>query len=224
MLRKFTYILVILLSCSSCEYRSATDYYELALDLEKKGEYEKAIKYLDKAIEKKPHFRPAVLNRGADKSMLGDYSGAITDYNKLLSFDPDNTIALMNIGNNYKRLKQYEEAIEYYNKAIQTKGAINSDNSYVQIRDEWEIDEDYNIRKFEIQYERGITYMYLNKYNLAIDDFKEAIKYGYQLPDVASWLGEAYYKIKDTLQAKKYLTYAANQGLIDAEELLTKLK
>jgi tetratricopeptide (TPR) repeat protein len=196
----------------------------MALDLEKDGKYEEAIKYLDKAIDKKPNLRPAVLNRGADKSMIGDYKGAIEDYEKLLRFDSDNTIALMNIGNNYKRLDQYEKAVKYYSKSIQTKGAIESDSSYFHIRKDWEMDEDYHIRKFEIQYERGITYMHLKKYNLAIIDLKQAVKYGHELPDAASWLGEAYYRLNDTIQAKKYLTYASNQGLIDAEELLKKLE
>ncbi|TSE02338.1 tetratricopeptide repeat protein, partial [Aquimarina algiphila] len=112
MLKNLIHIILIVF-CSSCDLRTAEDYYNLAYDLEEKGKFQEAIKFLDKAIEKRPNFRPALLNRGGDKSILEDYEGAIKDYEKILEFDSDNTLALMNIGNNFKRLNQYEKAINY---------------------------------------------------------------------------------------------------------------
>ncbi|WP_187388280.1 tetratricopeptide repeat protein [Seonamhaeicola marinus] len=222
---RIIYMLLTFTICFSCNLKTAEDYYDIAFDLEEKGEYEKAIPFLDKAIEKKPRFRPALINRGADKSEIGDYKGAIKDYQKIIAFDPKNTLVLMNIGNNYKRLKQYNKSIYFYTKALQTKGAIKSDSTYLVINspNEWDKDSDYFVRKYKIEFERGISYVYSKKYELAIKDLEQPIKYNYETPDALSWIGESYYHLKDTLNARKFLTQASKYGLIDAKELLEKM-
>jgi len=209
----------------SCDLKTAEDYFYIAFDLEEKGEYEKAIPFLDKAIEKKPRFRPALINRGADKSAIGDFNGAIEDYQKILEFDPENTMVLMNIGNNYKRLKQYEKSIDFYTKALETKGAIKSDSTYLVINflNEWDKDSYYYVRKYEIEFERGISYAYLKKHRLAIKDLEQSIKYNYEKPDALCWAGESYFYLNDTLNARKILTQASKYGCIEAKELLKKM-
>ncbi|MCG2432131.1 tetratricopeptide repeat protein [Aequorivita xiaoshiensis] len=226
MLKNLIYITIISIYISSCDLKSADDYYNIAFDLEENGDYEKAIPFLDKAIEKRPEFRPALINRGADKSIIGDYNGAIEDYQKIIEFDPKNTMVLMNIGNNYKKLKQYEKSIEFYTKALNTKGAIKSDSTYLMINlpNEWDKDSDYYVRKYDIKYERGISYVYLKKYNLAVKDLEEAVKYVEDFPNAMSWLGEAYYHLNDTVNARKYLTQASKYGMLDAKDLLEKLE
>lgn len=149
--KNFIYILLILIFFSSCDLKTAVDYYNLAYDLEEKGQYEKAIEFLDKAIEKKSNFRPALLNRGADKSEIGDFNGAIEDYEKILEFDPDNTLVLGNIGNNYKRLGQQEKAIEYYNRALNTSGALkNSSEFNLKFYNSFDNDFDYNVPEYQL--------------------------------------------------------------------------
>ncbi|HHH53539.1 MAG TPA: tetratricopeptide repeat protein, partial [Bacteroidetes bacterium] len=119
--KNLIYILSISILFSSCDFKTAEDYYDLAYELEEQGKYKEAIVFLDKAIEKKPDLKPALLNRGADKSALNDYSGAIKDYELILKYDSDNTLALMNIGNNYKRLKDYKKSVEFYTEALNSK-------------------------------------------------------------------------------------------------------
>ncbi|MDH7445985.1 tetratricopeptide repeat protein [Aquimarina sp. 2201CG14-23] len=218
--------MLILLLLSSCDYRTAEDYYDLAYELEEQGKYIEAIKLLNKAIEKKPDLKPALLNRGADKSALKDYIGAIDDYELILKYDVDNALALTNIGNNYKRLKDYQKSVEFYTKALKSKGAIKSDSIYLEINfsNEWDKESDYYVRKYEIEFERGISYVYLKEYSNGIKDLEQAIKYNYRLPDAFSWIGEAYYKLNDTLNAKKFLSEASKYGMLDAKELLKKIK
>ena len=219
------YILSISLLLSSCDFKTAEDYYDLAYELEEQGKYEEAIVFLDKAIEKKPDLKPALLNRGADKSALNDYKGAIKDYELILKYDSDNTLALMNIGNNYKRLKDYKKSVEFYTEALNSKGAIKSDSIYLEINfpNEWDKESDYYVRKHEIEFERGISYVYLKDYTNGIKDLEQAIKYNFELPDALSWTGQAYYELKDTLNARKFLTEASKYGMIDAKELLEKI-
>ncbi|WP_026935052.1 tetratricopeptide repeat protein [Christiangramia echinicola] len=225
MLKQIFYILILIV-LSGCDFATPEEYYNEAYELEEQGRFEEAIQILDKAIEKRPDFKPALLNRGADKSILRNYKGAIEDYKQILAYDSDNTLALINIGNNYKRLEDYKNSIYYYNKALNSKGAIKSDSTYIKInlQNQREQESDYFIRQYEIEFERGVSFMYLKKYHLAIQDLKQAIKYNFEAPDAASWIGQAYYHLNDTLKAKKYLKFASKQGLLDAEELLKKLK
>ena len=225
MQEKPIYILIISLLFCSCDFTTAEQYYDMAYELEEKEKYAEAIPYLDKAIEKKADFKPALLNRGADKSMLNDYNGAITDYETILKYDADNTQALLNIGNNYKRLKNYEKSIKYYTQALSTKGAIKNDSTYLVINmpNQWESETDYYVRKYEIQYERGISYVYEKKYDLAIADLLEALKYVDDYPNAMSWIGEVYYHSNDTINARKYLSQASKYGMLEAEELLKKM-
>ena len=224
--KNIIYISLILILFSSCDFKSARDYYDLAYELEEQGKYKEAIVYLDKAIEKKPDLKPALLNRGADKSELKDYKGAINDYELILKYDSDNTLALMNIGNNYKRLKNYKKSVEYYTMALKSKGAIKSDSIYLEINfpNEWEKEADYYVREHEIEFERGISYVYLKEYSNGVNDLMQAIKYKHELPDALSWTGQAYYELNDTLNARKFLTKATEYGMIDAKELLEKIK
>ncbi|WP_299444361.1 tetratricopeptide repeat protein, partial [uncultured Aquimarina sp.] len=219
MKRNLIQIFAIFLLFCSCDLKTAEQYYDLAFELEEKGKYAEAIPYLDKAIEKKPDFKPALLNRGADKSILKNYDGAIDDYKQILKYDSDNTIALMNIGNNYKRLKDYKKSVEFYNKALKTKGAIKSDSTYLVINftNYKEKESDYYVRKYEIEYERGISHAYLKNYELAIKDLEQSIKYNYELPDALSWIGEVYYQLNDTINARKFLAMASDYGMLDAK-------
>ena len=113
---KYTLFLLIL-TLTSCDNRLSNYYNSQAEKLEAKGKYEEAIVLLDKAVEKNPQNRYALMNRGVDKSMLEDYEGAIEDYSKIIEFDPDNTLAYLNRGRCKARLDNYIEAIEDFNKA-----------------------------------------------------------------------------------------------------------
>ena len=220
------YIFLIILLFISCDLRTAEDYYDLAYILEEQGKYNEAIKMLDKAIKKKPDLKPALLNRGADKSLLKNYKGAIADYLKILQYDSDNTLVLMNIGNNYKRLDEDNKAIKFYNKALKTKGALKSDSIYgiLRLNNEWENDSDYYVKQYEILYERAIAYVNTNQHELAIIDFEKAIKYNYEKASALNWVGESYLKLNDTINAMKYLNKAVKFGIIDPKESLKKLE
>lgn len=219
------YIIIILFFFSACNSKTAEEFFDMAFEFEENREYIKAIKSLDKAIEKKPEFRPALLNRGYYKFLLNDYNGAIEDYLKIITFDPHNTMALMNIGNNLKRLNKYRESVHFYIRALNTSGAkkYQKISFNCNILNEFDVDCDYHVYKYEIEYERGVSFFYLEKYALAINDFKNAIEYNYYLSDALYWTGKSYYHLNDTLEAKKHLLKAAKYGNIKAKDLLKKI-
>src|SRR3954465_14131839 len=102
---------LLLLILPACHLRSSEYYRKKANKLEEEKKYKEAVEFLDLAVERNPENIKALLDRGADKSMLKDYKGAIKDYSQVTKIDPDNTLALYNSGLNKWRLDDFAESI-----------------------------------------------------------------------------------------------------------------
>lgn len=229
MREKLIYILIFFVLFSSCDFTSAEEYYSQAFEYEEAKNYEKAIELLDKAIDKKEKFRPALLNRGYYKSEIGDLKGGIDDYLKLLKFDSDNTAALFNIGNNYSVLGEHEKAILFYSKALQTEGALkswaSSDGGPLAINLNFDLkrfdsDMDYNVLDCEIYFERGLEYLNAEQYDNAISDFEKSLKADNAKRDCYFLLGKAFIGKKDSLNACENFIKSAKLGDKEAREIL----
>ena len=115
------------------------------------GDYESAIKDLNKAIVIKPRSLYAHYNRGLYKQRLGDYESAIDDYTKSIDIFPTSD-SLYWRARLKEELGDYEEALVDYNEAIK----INPSDS-----------DNFN--------SRGVLYRRkLKNYPLAFEDFKKA--------------------------------------------------
>ena len=123
--RKFAILGLFLLCLVSCDFRSSDYYFSKAEQLQAEDKYAEAIILLDKVIAKNPQNIYALLNRGANKSMLNDYRGAIDDYSKVIEIDSMNTLAFFNRGLVKQRKEDYHSAIEDFYRAIKTKGSEN---------------------------------------------------------------------------------------------------
>jgi tetratricopeptide (TPR) repeat protein len=231
MREKLIYILIFGVILSSCDFYSADEYYNQAFEYEEKGDLETAIELLDKAIEKKSDFRPALLNRGYYKTELGNLDGGIMDYKKILEFDSDNTLALYNIGINYQELEKPKKAIKYFTKALNTSGALtsfaNSNSGTLGLRtnldfDTLDNDNDFEVHKCEIQFSRGVNFFFNKEYNRAIADFENSIKANYNKASSHFFLGGIYQEMDDLNNACKNFTISANLGDLDAKEKLKK--
>ena len=222
MQKKIIAISIIALILYSCDFTTATEYYNLSVDYQEKGNYKKEQELLEKVLEKEPKFRPALFNHGANNSEFGNYEEAINDYQKIIDFDPDNTLVLMAIGNNYKRLEKYDTAVFYYNKALKTKGAFKSDTIYIELNmmNEFDKDNEYYVQKCVIEYERGLAYLNNGKYDLAINDFKNTIEADYEKPISYYWIGEAYIGLKDSTNICQSFIKSAKLGFEDAKDKL----
>jgi len=222
MRKKHIGILLIPLICYSCDFTSASEYYNESIYYQEKGDLKKEQELLEKVLEKDPKFRPALLNHGANNSDFGNYEEAIRDYQKIIDFDPENTLVLMAIGNNYKRLEKYERSISYYNKALKTKGALRSDTIYFELKwmDEFDKDNEYYVRKHVIHYERGLAYLDSEHYELAIADFQRTIAANYEKPISYYWIGEAYIGLKDSTEICNNFISSAKLGIEEAKDKL----
>jgi len=105
------------------------------------GQYEKAIDYLNKAINLNPNYAEPYYNRGTVYGRLGQFQRTIDDCSEALRLKPDYVNAYNNRGNAYAALGLYPRAIEDYNKAILLMPDyipvyINRGNAYLKSGDE----------------------------------------------------------------------------------------
>ncbi len=81
-----------------------------------------------------------------------DFKSAIKDFEKIMEIDSTNFISCFNLGKLYERTEEFYKSLDYYSKAIQLK-------------------KDYST----LYLNRGFIYLKLEKYDLAIIDFKQSL-------------------------------------------------
>lgn len=105
----FTTIILILIT-ANCFCQSATYFYNKGRDLANIGEFTKAIKEFDKAIEADPIFSKAYNYRGLMKENTGDSRGAVADFSKTIELTPNFVAAYHSRGMSYLRLGMFDDA------------------------------------------------------------------------------------------------------------------
>ncbi len=83
------------------------------------GEYESALRDMDKGINLNPNDPIAYYNRGSTHRKFGHYKVAISDYSKCIEFAPKKHGAFSLRGTCYEKLGQIEKALGDYNTAIE---------------------------------------------------------------------------------------------------------
>ena len=116
-----------------------TAYFCLAnLIKEKDGQFEKAKKYFEKAIEINPKYLEAEVNLGALFYNAGDNEKALTHYKKAIEIDPNSVLAYSNITNIYiAQLDNFEKAINSSIKALKidlTSRTLKSGITFFQLK------------------------------------------------------------------------------------------
>ena len=223
---RYSILSLLILLFLSCDLTPSGEYFNRARDLEIEGKYKKANALLDKAIEKNPKFRAALLNRGVNNSILENYKDAIADYQTLLEFDPDNALALLNLGNNYKRLKDYPNAISAYNQALDTEWVIKSEpfsplldrDIQLNLDNSFDKDADYEVSELDVIYERGIALVLNEQFGEGIKDMEKLLGKEYYIGNCYYWIGNAHAGLKDSTNACQNFIRSAKLGLEDARE------
>ncbi|HEX7415460.1 MAG TPA: hypothetical protein VF411_15575 [Bacteroidia bacterium] len=183
---KYTIILLLLIVLTSCH--TATDYYEEGKKCDEKGNYEEAIKLLDKAIAKRPDFLDAFIARGYEKLLLSKYKEALSDFEHALTYDRKNTRILFDIGCAKRGLEDWKGALEYYNAAIATKGGPYITMDHIENNFINDPAVKYDVTTAEILFYRGDVYLHLDSLTKAYYDFRVAA-------DKKFNTGDAFYSI-----------------------------
>lgn len=134
------------------------DWNTRAVSLWKQAQYtdsQKAVAFLQKAIQENPRFAEAYNNRGNAYRDMKEYAKAMQDYNMAISIAPNFEKTYSNRGNIYFDQRNYLMAIRDYNKAI----SLNASYSLAYLN-------------------RGLAYHQLKKDELACRDFVKACEFG----------------------------------------------
>ena len=95
------------------------DYFNRATDLYFKGEYELALKSIEKAIELKPDYTDAWVNKNVLLGDLGRHELALISIEKAIELKPDYTDAWSNKGITLGNLNRHELALKAFEKVIE---------------------------------------------------------------------------------------------------------
>lgn len=126
MLKKIIFVVFLLAFACGCSEKAekASDFMdkEKALwDGSKYTDPNKAIEYLNKAIELEKNNAGLYHKRATAYFNLSDYQRAIQDYSESIRLAPDELLAYLNRGNAYANSRQFERAVEDFSKVIDFK-------------------------------------------------------------------------------------------------------
>lgn len=82
------------------------------------GQYEEALRAIDRALDINPRNEVAWVNKGNALTKLGRFVDALRCFNAALKVNPGYEVAWNNKGNALARLGRYEEALRCYEKAL----------------------------------------------------------------------------------------------------------
>jgi tetratricopeptide (TPR) repeat protein len=130
------------------------NYLEKGNEASKEKDYEDAVFYFSKYLERNSEYHDAYFNRGYANFKLKKYKPAIDDFTKALELKKDNFETYFYRANCYYIIREYEKSLVDYNLAI------NISPQYA-----------------ECYFNRGYTFFKLKKFINAIDDWNKAIEY-----------------------------------------------
>jgi len=132
-------------------------------------DFEKALIYFQKAVEKDPNYADAYFQIGYCYGQLKQYNDAIKAYKQAIRIKPDYAEAHYSLGVAYGSLGRWSEAIESLKQAIRIKP-------------------DYAAAHYNL----GVAYGSLGRWSEAIESFKQAIRVKPDFAEAHCNLGVAY--------------------------------
>lgn len=196
-------------------------------------ELDQGVSFFSKAIELKPDYINAYINRGVAYDQLKMYAAAISDYDTVIRLNPDNLTAYNNRGISKANLGQYDDAIKDYNKAIQMHDKFsapygNRGRAKEALGQFSEAMADYNtvirLKPDDViaYYNKGNLHYKMKKYEESIIDFSKAIllKPGY----IVAYYGRGLSKeaMGHTIEAK--LDYQSALEIVEDRDVELKSK
>ena len=162
--------------------REAVIYNNRGLAYGEKGDYERAIEALTKAIELNPNYAIAYYNRGLAYGEKGDFDRAIKDYSKTIDLQPDLAEAHYNRGEAYYERREFARSIEDYSKAIDLQPDLAE--AYYNRGEAWLHLKEWEKAKSDLTAARGMGINLITAFDYlyeSVEDFEESN--GVKLPE-----------------------------------------
>jgi curved DNA-binding protein CbpA len=137
---------------------TASSYRESAIDWIRKGDPDRALADLERAIELGPEDARAYRQRGNAWGLKGDVDRALADYDRALRIDPNDSAVFHDRGLMWQRNKELDKAL------VDLDRAVRMSFTYPQVQ----IDQVYS--------DRGAVWFEKGHYDRALADLNQAIK------------------------------------------------
>jgi protein O-mannosyl-transferase len=176
--------------------------------------YDIALESYNKAIELKPDFADAWLNRGILHTKMNQHQEAITDFSKTIEIEPGNIQAIELMAKNYSAMGSFIKAAESYDKLI--KLGKSSDEimyskayGYYQGNDfaDAQIALDQTLLLHPdmlpaLKLDAHINHL-MGRYEIAVEQYKKVLNIDNNAVDLAN-LAYVYFDMKNEAEAEKY--------------------
>jgi tetratricopeptide (TPR) repeat protein len=163
---------------TSLEYAAKGEMYQ------KTGDYKKALKYLNKAVEKDEYNIDAYASRGALLFTLEDYQNALSDFNIVKHFNPNRSEAYSAAGAALAAMGGYVEAKENIDRALElspsnVQAVATLGGIYYQTKNYKEAIEQYTnaialLPAANLYFMRGVCYQQYGMKDEAAADYQTA--------------------------------------------------
>lgn len=169
---------------------SASNLFNLGVELLRQGNYNEAVAKFTEAINIKTDYAAAYSNRCLANLQLEEYHNAVTDCNQAIKKAPTNIEAYINRGIAHYRQGNYTAAIEDNNQVLKLKP-----------------------QDFRAYYNRGVATAALHNYRKAITDYYRALSLVSETPsylrvDIYNDLGLVKFHLNDYKSATRNFTLA----------------
>jgi tetratricopeptide (TPR) repeat protein len=171
---------------------SANSFFKKGIELHKKNDLKNAILYYSEALERDEVHSEALYNRAMAYFSQKKYAKCAVDLSEFLKIHPHDCDALERRGNAALLLENYEDAALFFSKAI----AITPSTRLLS--------------------NRGIAFLGSKNPDLAIKDFKDALKKEEDFLEAMIGLGNAYFAVNDYDKAYTQYSSALKKGSKDS--------
>ena len=166
---------------------SAKELYSKALPFILAEEYEEALPYFERVVEKKPGYAEAHYFIGVCKFKLGQYQEAVEAFYRAIHIKADFAEAFAGRGESYSMMGQYDKAIPDFKKALEINpryasaysargGAYYRKGQYDEAISDFNKAVEIDPRNADAHNHRGMAYGMKGHHDEAIADFNKAIE------------------------------------------------
>ncbi len=200
-------------------FTPALDHHRRATIYLGMGEYEKAIRECQQALEIDPAYAAAYYDRGLAYASLQQYEAAIADFDQVIALDPQHADAYYNRGLVYARQNAWEQALADYDQAItlhpedalfyNSRGNVYYKmKNYARALADYDQAIQYNPTYVDAYLNRGLTYAALEEYQHAIADYNQTLALDPDNAVAYNYRGQAYARLQQYARALEDYTQA----------------
>ncbi|MFT8352515.1 tetratricopeptide repeat protein [Clostridium saccharoperbutylacetonicum] len=201
--------------------------FELAIIYYDRNLFDKALEYINKAIENSNNEEEYLYFRASTYRYLGSFGFAIKDYETLINANKENPryYPFLKKGQIFEELREYEKALECYKEVLaldpENRTINNSIGEMYDALDDYDKALDYYNKQIEIEkgayyyLNRGLLYARNGKFDEAEDDYRCAIELEPENPHGYNSLGYLYERKNE---AEKSIPYYKQAIEADADK------